>query len=38
MPYSGTGKKGEMITASELRETVATEYDVTCRWNLKMHM
>ena len=25
----------EMIIASEVRETVATEYDVACRWNLK---
>ena len=28
MPYSGTGKKGEMVIASEVRETAATEYDV----------
>ena len=38
MPYSGTGKKREMIIASEVREIAATEYDVACRWNLKMHM
>ena len=34
---SGTGKKVEMITAAEVRETVSNKYnDITSRWNLTM--
>ena len=37
MASSGTGKKVEMITAAEVRETVSNKYnDITSRWNLTM--
>ena len=37
MASSGTGKKVEMIIATEVRETVSNKYnDITSRWTLTM--